>query len=151
MATHRDAIFVNRVYVEKAPLPDDVPHVSEVGATSAALETAAFFIGAHCKELNEDFMLCKRESPDPRHCLKEGRRVTRCAQDVIRKIKASCDEEWKAYYEAFDWQNHMYQSVRKEERAFNDCVLKKLGLEKQIPGTPENVVPIHLREKHMLH
>lgn len=82
MASHRDAIFVNKVYVEKAPLPSDIPHVSEVGATSAALETAAFFIGAHCKDVNEDFMLCKKESADPRHCLKEGRRVTRCAQDL---------------------------------------------------------------------
>lgn len=82
MASHRDAIFVNRVYVEKSPLPADIPHVSEVGATSAALETAAFFIGAHCKDVNEDFMLCKKESADPSHCLKEGRRVTRCAQDL---------------------------------------------------------------------
>lgn len=30
----------------------------------------------------EDFMLCKSESADPAHCLKEGRRVTRCAQDL---------------------------------------------------------------------
>jgi hypothetical protein len=27
-------------------------------------------------------MLCKKESVDPGHCLKEGRRVTRCAQDL---------------------------------------------------------------------
>lgn len=30
----------------------------------------------------EDFMLCKAESRDPAHCLKEGRRVTRCATDL---------------------------------------------------------------------
>ena len=30
----------------------------------------------------EDFMLCKAENRDPGHCLKEGRRVTRCAQDL---------------------------------------------------------------------
>ena len=30
----------------------------------------------------EDFMLCKSENRDPAHCLKEGRRVTRCAQDL---------------------------------------------------------------------
>lgn len=44
----------------------------------------------------------------------------------IRKLKASCDDEWKAYYEAFDYRNHMYQSARKEEAAFNECVFKKL-------------------------
>jgi NADH dehydrogenase (ubiquinone) 1 alpha subcomplex subunit 8 len=27
-------------------------------------------------------MLCKAENRDPTHCLKEGRRVTRCAQDL---------------------------------------------------------------------
>lgn len=27
-------------------------------------------------------MLCKSENRDPEHCLKEGRRVTRCAIDL---------------------------------------------------------------------
>ena len=27
-------------------------------------------------------MLCKNESRDPGHCLKEGRRVTRCTMDL---------------------------------------------------------------------
>ena len=27
-------------------------------------------------------MLCKEENRDPEYCLKEGRRVTRCAQDL---------------------------------------------------------------------
>lgn len=27
-------------------------------------------------------MLCKAESRDPAHCLAEGRKVTRCAQDL---------------------------------------------------------------------
>jgi hypothetical protein len=30
----------------------------------------------------DDFMLCKAENRAPEHCLKEGRRVTRCAQDL---------------------------------------------------------------------
>lgn len=30
----------------------------------------------------EDFMLCKNEDRSPEHCLKEGRRVTRCAADL---------------------------------------------------------------------
>jgi len=34
-------------------------------------------------KLLEDFMLCKAENRDPGHCLKEGRRVTRCAQDLF--------------------------------------------------------------------
>jgi NADH dehydrogenase (ubiquinone) 1 alpha subcomplex subunit 8 len=106
------------------PLPSSVPHVDELGVTSAPLKSASFFIGEHCKKFNgtcipsraylklggstqrlrrlarcgarvdgdradmvivtpaEDFMLCKAENSDPAHCLKEGRRVTRCAQDL---------------------------------------------------------------------
>jgi hypothetical protein len=30
----------------------------------------------------EDFMLCKSENRDPEHCLKEGRKVTRCAAEL---------------------------------------------------------------------
>jgi NADH dehydrogenase (ubiquinone) 1 alpha subcomplex subunit 8 len=30
----------------------------------------------------EDFMLCKNENREPAHCLKEGRKVTRCATDL---------------------------------------------------------------------
>ena len=76
-----------------------VPHVDEISVTSAPLKSAAFFLGAYCKEYNgmlllrtfwsifsdrhsEDFMLCKAESRDPAHCLKEGRKVTRCAIDL---------------------------------------------------------------------
>jgi hypothetical protein len=31
----------------------------------------------------EDFMLCKSENRDPEHCLKEGRKVTRCAAEMF--------------------------------------------------------------------
>jgi len=37
---------------EPAPLPASIPKVDEVGATSAPLKSAAFFIGAYCKEFN---------------------------------------------------------------------------------------------------
>lgn len=95
-------------YKEPTPLPEEVPKVQELGVTSAPLKSAAFFIGAYCKDYNgaqqydlcsnihelilsfygpriapEDFMLCKAENrTDPGHCLKEGRRVTRCATDL---------------------------------------------------------------------
>jgi hypothetical protein len=37
---------------EPAPLPASIPKVNDVGATSAPLKSAAFFIGAYCKEFN---------------------------------------------------------------------------------------------------
>lgn len=57
--------------------------------TSAPLKSASFFLGEHCKAVNEDFMLCKQESADPAHCLAEGRKVTRCAQDLYVAAAAS--------------------------------------------------------------
>ena len=33
-------------------MPKSIPHVDELGVTSAPLKTAAFFIGAHCKDYN---------------------------------------------------------------------------------------------------
>jgi len=37
---------------EPAPLPTSIPKVNELGATSGPLKSAAFFIGAYCKEFN---------------------------------------------------------------------------------------------------
>lgn len=83
MATHRDARLPSTLYIDPAPAPTSQPKVEEIGTTSAPLKSAAFFIGGgDCKKYNEDFMLCKAESRDPEHCLKEGRRVTRCAQEM---------------------------------------------------------------------
>ena len=65
-------------------MPDHIPKVEEVGASSAPLTSAAFFIGDRCKPYNEDYMLCKHEAGGRGEldCLKEGRRVTRCAASV---------------------------------------------------------------------
>ena len=48
-------------YVDPTPMPSDVPHVDEVGATSAPLKSAAFFIGAYCKDFNGSFRAILRE------------------------------------------------------------------------------------------
>lgn len=39
-------------YVDPTKAPSSVPSVPELGATSAPLKSAAFFIGAYCKEYN---------------------------------------------------------------------------------------------------
>ncbi|KAL1914371.1 uncharacterized protein VTP21DRAFT_8951 [Calcarisporiella thermophila] len=144
MATHREAVIVDTKFVDPAPMPDGVPKVSEVGATSAPLKSAAFFIGQYCKDYNEDFMLCKNENADPAHCLKEGRKVTRCAMDLLRKLRENCDKEFEQHWQCLDKNNQEYTFCRKEENKFNSCVFKSLGLEKVIPGATTQV---HLNEK----
>lgn len=65
-------------------MPDHIPKVQEIGATSAYLTSAAYFIGDRCKAFNDDFMKCKDEANGRGEveCLKEGRKVTRCAASV---------------------------------------------------------------------
>lgn len=99
----------HRQMYEPTPMPKHVPHVAELGITSAPLKSASFLMGTYCKDytgqfelpfvrsfpslqssppflqsfiLAEDFMLCRGESQDPAHCLQEGRRVTRCGTDL---------------------------------------------------------------------
>nr|GAT57194.1 predicted protein [Mycena chlorophos] len=125
------------------PVPPPVPKVAELGTTSAPLKSAAFFIGAQCKDYNEDFMLCKDENRDPAHCLKEGRRVTRCATDVINKLRANCLQQFEAHWACLEQNNHENYRCRPAEHTFNACVFDKLGLKKTIPGTPEGRIPVH--------
>ena len=65
-------------------MPDHIPKVEEIGATSAPLMSAAYFIGDRCQAYNDDFMKCKDQANGRGEfeCLKEGRKVTRCAASV---------------------------------------------------------------------
>ncbi|THH08806.1 hypothetical protein EW145_g2450 [Phellinidium pouzarii] len=150
-------------------MPADVPRVAELGTTSAPLKSAAFFIGAYCKDYNDDFMLCKSENRDPAHCLKEGRRVTRCTTDLITKMRENCLKEFDSHWECLEKNNQVcndgilvlsfvimahfppipkeYYLCRKPERTLNKCMFEKLGLTKTIPNAPEGKTPIHLVEK----
>ncbi|KAF9527964.1 NADH dehydrogenase alpha subcomplex subunit 8 [Crepidotus variabilis] len=133
-------------FVDQTPMPADVPHVDELGVTSAPLKSAAFFLGSFCKDYNEDFMLCKSESRDPAHCLKEGRKVTRCAIDLINKMRENCGSEWDAHWECLDKRNQELYHCRQPERKLNECMFDKLGIKKVIPGTPEGRTPIHEKQ-----
>lgn len=76
--------FNQATLVDTTPLPEHIPSVQEIGSSSAPLLSASFFIGARCKPYNDDFMQCKTDNPGRGEldCLKEGRRVTRCAKSV---------------------------------------------------------------------
>lgn len=76
--------FNQSVLVDTTPMPADIPKVEEIGATSAPLMSAAYFIGDRCKAFNDDYMKCKSDANGRGEveCLKEGRKVTRCAASV---------------------------------------------------------------------
>lgn len=131
--------------VDKNPLPESVPEVEEVGATSAPLLSASYFIGARCKPYNDDFLLCKNENNGGSvECLKEGRRVTRCAISVLNDLNKYCFDEFKLHYDCLEQNNHNLGSCRNSEKVFNKCVFTNLKLAKEIPGVKDQ---IHLKEK----
>ncbi|MCJ1433886.1 hypothetical protein MMC27_003251 [Xylographa pallens] len=80
----RHPVFNQRVLIDTTPLPDNIPKVREIGASSAPLLSASYFIGARCKAYNDDYMLCKTQAhgKGELECMKEGRKVTRCAASV---------------------------------------------------------------------
>ncbi|KAJ5166875.1 NADH-ubiquinone oxidoreductase 20.8 kDa subunit [Penicillium canariense] len=145
----RDPQFNQHVLVDTTPMPDHIPKVEEVGATSAYLTSAAYFIGDRCKAFNDDFMKCKDEGKGRGEieCLKEGRKVTRCAASVIKDINTHCLDQFKAHADCLENNNHYLFECRKAEMSLNTCIFDKLGLKKTIPGAPENQVPVHLRPK----
>ncbi|KAJ3213935.1 hypothetical protein HK099_007113, partial [Clydaea vesicula] len=126
MTTHREGIFVKGLWVEDPEPGYQSTLVEEVGLTSAPLESMSFYFQSYCKDYTRDFMLCKNETNDPKHCLKEGRRVTRCAMDLIGKLKKHCDPEWKSHWNCLDMKNHHFWECRNEEKPLNDCVFNNL-------------------------
>ncbi len=87
--------------VDPTPMPEGIPDVPEVGATSAPLKSASYFIGARCLPYNDDYMLCQQEANGrgPIDCLKEGRRVTRCAISVLEDINKHCLDSFRLHWQ----------------------------------------------------
>ena len=85
--------FNQHVLIDTTPLPDHIPKVKEIGSSSAPLMSASFFVGARCKPYNDDYMVCKTESHGKGEldCMREGRKVTRCAASVCVLSPGSFD------------------------------------------------------------
>jgi NADH dehydrogenase (ubiquinone) 1 alpha subcomplex subunit 8 len=148
MSIGREAVNKHALVVDPTPMPDDIPDVPEIGATSAPLKSASFYIGARCLPYNDDYMLCKEEAKGTGEldCLKEGRRVTRCAISVLEDINKHCLKEFRLHWQCLEQQNHQFYGCRPAEKLLSKCVFDNLKLEKKIPNTPEGETPVHLKE-----
>ncbi|ORY74362.1 NADH-ubiquinone oxidoreductase subunit [Protomyces lactucae-debilis] len=133
----------NSVLIDPTPMPNSIPHVDEVGASSAPLKSVSFFIGAKCGAYNDDFMLCKAENAgkDEAPCLAAGRKVTRCASGVLEQVQASCKEAFEAHWKCLDQRNQEFHQCRPAEHALNKCVFQKMNIQKVVPGTREGNEP----------
>ncbi|CAN8100261.1 unnamed protein product [Discula destructiva] len=146
----RKAQFNREQLIDTTPLPDSIPKVKELGTSSAPLLSASFFIGARCKDYNDDFMKCKTEKAGVGQfeCLKEGRRVTRCARSVIEDINTHCLAQFRQHWECLDNNNQQLWQCRADEWRLNKCVFDNLKLEKTIPDASGNL-PIHERPQQI--
>ncbi|KAJ5147327.1 NADH-ubiquinone oxidoreductase 20.8 kDa subunit [Penicillium atrosanguineum] len=143
--------FNQKLLVDTTPMPDHIPKVEEIGTTSAFLASASFAIGARCQAFNDDYMKCKDEANGRGEfdCLKEGRKVTRCAASVIKDINTHCMQEFQAHVDCLENNNQTFFNCRRPEQKLNSCIFNKLGLKKEVPGSPENQVPVWQRPKQM--
>ncbi|CAX39773.1 NADH dehydrogenase [ubiquinone] 1 alpha subcomplex subunit, putative [Candida dubliniensis CD36] len=125
---------------EETPMPKDVPDVDEIGATSAPLLSASYYIGDKCKPFNDDFLLCKQEhNGGTLECMKEGRRVTRCAISVLKDINKYCFDEFKLHYECLEQNNQYFNRCRSSEGILSKCVFNNMKLIKKIPDVEQQI------------
>ena len=135
---NQDPSFTVGTYLESAELTDELK-VDEIGLTSAPLKSTAFQMHEYCKDYCQDFMKCRQED-GIEQCLPEGRKVTRCGREFITKMQSACGEAFKNHWECLTAKNHQFESCRKEELVFNNCVAKSaLKIEKVIPEAPYQV------------
>ncbi|XP_063066534.1 NADH dehydrogenase [ubiquinone] 1 alpha subcomplex subunit 8 [Engraulis encrasicolus] len=118
-------------------------NVEEVNVSSAVLKAAAHHYGSQCDKPNKEFMLCRWEEKDPRKCLEEGRKVNECALNFFRQIKGSCAESFTDYWTCLDYSSlHELRHCRKQQQAFDGCVLEKLGWQRPELGDLSKVTKV---------
>ena len=169
--------FNQTTLIDTTPLPAEIPPVQEIGASSAPLLSASFFIGARCKPYNDDFMQCKSQNPGKgeTECLKEGRRVTRCAKSVwvavlfgdttsiyfkigswrdsrwflwstrIEDVNKHCLEEFRKHWTCLDNNNQQLWQCRPAEWKLNKCVFDNL-VSCDTHGLPSRSIDYHYRK-----
>lgn len=106
--------------------------VEEVNLSTATLLSAGPYVGKVCEAVNNEFMLCRQETKDPRACLNQGRQVTACALSVFRSIKKECKDEFNQYANCVDKSSGDYslQYCRKTQAVFDKCMKDKLCIER---------------------
>ncbi|XP_038012376.1 NADH dehydrogenase [ubiquinone] 1 alpha subcomplex subunit 8 isoform X1 [Motacilla alba alba] len=120
-------------------------NVQEVAVSSSVLKAAAHHYGSQCDRPNKEFMLCRWEEKDPRKCLWEGRQVNQCAIDFFRSIRTHCAEPFTAYWTCIDYTGQQeLRRCRKQQAAFDSCVLDKLGWVRPELGDLSKVTPYPL-------
>ncbi len=104
----------------------------EVPLGTPYLKASAMHLGKACEADNNEFMLCRFETDDPRKCINEGKAVTACSMDFFRKIKANCAESFTRYAICLERgsEGMDFKHCRKEQAAFDTCMEDKVGIKR---------------------
>lgn len=100
----------------------------EVEVTSAVLMGASHHLGQYCDNDFKSFMGCRYDTKDPRKCLQEGKKVTKCALEFFKKLKEDCNDVFTKHWTCLDYNNQEFAYCRATQKKFDACVLDKLGL-----------------------
>ncbi|CAK1550503.1 unnamed protein product [Leptosia nina] len=117
------------VITKEVNLPEfSVLNVPEVDLSSATLMSAAHHLGKDCENINNEFMLCRMESRDPRACLHLGKQVTDCTMQFFKKVKSKCQHEFNQYAHCIDKSSgdYSFKKCRKTQAVFDKCMEEKL-------------------------
>ena len=108
-------------------------NVEELDVTSAVLMGGAHHLGNQCEQDFRQFMTCRYDTKDPRKCLEEGRKVSSCALEFFKTVKANCDGEFFKYWTCLDHNNQEFGRCRKPQVGYDSCLLDKLGWKTEQP------------------
>merc|ERR1712226_867355 len=109
---------------------DEELTVEEVPLGTPSLRAGAMHLGKYCEVQNNEFMLCRTETRDPRKCLKEGRDVTSCSMEFFRKVKATCASEFMTYTSCLEKSSASLE--------FNECRKTQGVFRRLYPEEPRN-------------
>lgn len=91
---------------------------------SSALYAAAKEIGAHCAAVNDAFLRCKADDPEPSACLEQNAAVQNCAYNVLKSAMETCGEAFSQYAQCLDKQisqEYMFERCRPAESKLIEC------------------------------
>ncbi|KAG7297910.1 hypothetical protein JYU34_018665 [Plutella xylostella] len=121
------------VITDKVELPTfEELEVQEVDLSTATLMAAAPHLGLRCEQVNNEFMLCRQETGDPRACLPLGKEVTSCTLTFFRHLKATCRDEFAQYANCIDKSSGDFSlsQCRNTQAVLDKCILDKMCVQR---------------------
>uniref|UniRef100_A0A6F9DM32 NADH dehydrogenase [ubiquinone] 1 alpha subcomplex subunit 8 n=1 Tax=Phallusia mammillata TaxID=59560 RepID=A0A6F9DM32_9ASCI len=127
----------------------------DLGVPSHALKAAAFQYAVQCGNINQEYMLCKKEELDPRKCLKYSHNVSDCAAKFYKTVTDHCEESFISLAQCLESDIcRSFSHCREQQLKLDRCLFDKLGFDKEVfsmkrqkiyTDRPKPTNPLHLK------